>query len=55
MKTMKEHIAKVRETMIDQVAKKYGLESGVTISFAVLCETEAKQEWIAELYENLMN
>lgn len=52
---MKKHITKVRETMIDQVAKKYGLESGITISFAVLCETDAKQEWIAELYESLMN
>ena len=53
---MKEHIAKVRETMVEQVARKYGLESGVTISFAVLVEQEsAKQEWIAEMYEILMN
>lgn len=53
---MKEHIAKVRETMVEQVAKKYGLESGVTISFAILVEVEsAKQEWIAEMYETLMN
>ena len=56
MKTMKEHIAKVRETMIDQVAKKYGFEHGATITFAILCEDENnKQEWIAELYETLMN
>lgn len=56
MKTMKEHIAKVRETMIDQVAKKYGFEHGATITFAILCEDEKnKQEWIAELYETLMN
>lgn len=53
---MKEHIAKVRETMVEQVARKYGLESGVTISFAILVEQEgAKQEWIAEMYETLMN
>lgn len=52
---MKEHIAKVRETMVEQVARKYGLESGITIAFAVLVETEAKQEWIAEMYEALMN
>lgn len=53
---MKEHIAKVRETMVEQVARKYGLENGVTISFAILVEQEgAKQEWIAEMYETLMN
>ena len=56
VKEMKEHIAKVRETMVEQVARKYGLESGVTISFAVLVEQEdVKQEWIAEMYETLMN
>lgn len=56
VKTMKEHIAKVRETMVEQVARKYGLESGVTISFAILVEQEnVKQEWIAEMYETLMN
>lgn len=53
---MKKHIAKVREKMVEQVARKYGLESGVTISFAVLVEQEnVKQEWIAEMYESLMN
>lgn len=53
---MKEHIAKVRETMVEQVARKYGLESGVTISFAILVEQEnVKQEWVAEMYETLMN
>lgn len=53
---MKECIAKVRETMVEQVAKKYGLEHGATITFAILCEDENnKQEWIAELYETLMN
>lgn len=56
VKEMKKHIVKVRETMVEQVARKYGLESGVTISFAILVEQEnVKQEWVAEMYETLMN
>lgn len=53
---MKECITKTRETMLDKVIEKYGFEHSVTITFAVLCEDKRnKQEWIAELYETLMN
>ena len=56
VKEMKKHITKVREKMVEQIARKYGLESGITIAFAVLAEEEdVKQEWIAEMYESLMN
>ena len=56
VKEMKKHSVKVREAMVEQIARKYGLESGITIAFAVLVEQEdAKQEWIAEMYESLMN
>ena len=53
---MNENIKKIREKMIEQIARKWGLENSATITFAILTEQEnVKQEWLAELYEILMN
>lgn len=45
----------IRNRMINKVAHKFGLESGTTIAFAILCDSEVvKQDWIVDTYKNLI-
>lgn len=53
---MSRHHKIVRERMLEQVVSKYGVDSSVTVCFAIVADDEKmEQSFVAKLYEELMN
>ena len=53
---MSRHHKIVRTKMLEQVVNKYGVDSSVTICFAIVADDEKmEQSFVAKLYEELMN